>query len=241
MKTVRRTLTILPFLLVSFALHVPAQQPPPRDSPAWGGTDVVVHYVGRSEFSPRETFPYEEEVGRYAMVPLGTFGASLNLPSGALLTFLELDYCDTVGTPAVFVFLQVCDHLRDDCELYGLVNSNNGSSGCASGLANLTPDNLVIDKSQYLYELIGSTQSGTPENQLIGAHVGYKLQVSPAPVSATFADVPTSHLFFRFVEALAASGITAGCGGGNFCPDQALTRGEMAVFLAAALGLHFPN
>jgi hypothetical protein len=238
MKSSRR---IFPILAILVPMAAEAQGRQQREAPRWGGSDQILHYVGRSEFSPRETFPYEEEVGRYAMVPLGTFGASLNLPSGALLTSLELDYCDTVGTPAVFVFLQVCDHLRSDCEAYGLVNSNLGLSGCASGLADLTPANLVVDKSQYLYELIGSTQSGTPENQLIGAHVGFKLQVSPAPVSATFADVPTSHLFFRFVEALAASGITAGCGGGNFCPDQALTRGEMAVFLAAALGLHFPN
>jgi hypothetical protein len=71
--------------------------------------------------------------------------------------------------------------------------------------------------------------------------VRYKLQVSPAPASATFGDVPTDHPFFRFVEALAASGITAGCGGGNFCPNDPITRGQMAVFLAAALGLHFPN
>jgi hypothetical protein len=35
------------------------------------------------------------------------------------------------------------------------------------------------------------------------------------------------------------SGITAGCGGGNYCLDAALTRGQMAVFLSKALGLHF--
>jgi hypothetical protein len=63
--------------------------------------------------------------------------------------------------------------------------------------------------------------------------------VSPAPATATFGDVPTSHPFFRYVEALVASGITAGCGGGNYCPDAALTRGQMAVFLSKALGLHF--
>jgi len=69
----------------------------------------------------------------------------------------------------------------------------------------------------------------------------YMLQVSPAPGTATFGDVPTDHPFFQFVEALAASGITAGCGSGNYCPDQPLTRGQMAVFLSKALGLHFPN
>ncbi|HEY7862087.1 MAG TPA: S-layer homology domain-containing protein [Thermoanaerobaculia bacterium] len=36
-----------------------------------------------------------------------------------------------------------------------------------------------------------------------------------------------------------ASGITAGCAPGSFCPNAPITRGEMAVFLAAALGLHF--
>jgi S-layer homology domain len=65
-------------------------------------------------------------------------------------------------------------------------------------------------------------------------------QVSPAPAVATFGDVPTGHPFFQFVEAFVASGITAGCGGGNYCPNANLTRGEMAVFFSAALGLYFP-
>jgi len=58
---------------------------------------------------------------------------------------------------------------------------------------------------------------------------------------ATFNDVPTGHPFFQFIEALAASGITAGCGDGtDFCPNAPLTRGQMAVFLSKALGLHWP-
>jgi S-layer homology domain len=68
-----------------------------------------------------------------------------------------------------------------------------------------------------------------------------RLQVSPAPATATFADVPVGDPFHRFVEALVAAGITAGCGGGNYCPNAPITRGQMAVFLAAALGLHWPN
>jgi hypothetical protein len=64
-------------------------------------------------------------------------------------------------------------------------------------------------------------------------------QISPAPVTATFADVPVGSFGFQHIEALADSGITAGCGGGNFCPDAPLTRVQMAVFLAKALGLHF--
>jgi hypothetical protein len=70
--------------------------------------------------------------------------------------------------------------------------------------------------------------------------VSWTRQVSPAPATATFGDVPTDHNFFQFVEALAKSGITGGCGGGNYCPDAPLTRGQMAVFLAKALGLQWP-
>ena len=70
----------------------------------------------------------------------------------------------------------------------------------------------------------------------------YRLQVSPAPAVATFPnDVPTTHPFFRFVEAMAASGLTGGCGPGAFCPDSPVTRGQFSVFLSVALGLHFPN
>jgi hypothetical protein len=65
--------------------------------------------------------------------------------------------------------------------------------------------------------------------------------VSPAPQTATFGDVPVDHQFFRFVEALAAAGITGGCGNGNFCPNNPVTRGQMAAFLSIALGLHFPD
>ena len=73
------------------------------------------------------------------------------------------------------------------------------------------------------------------------ALITWRRTASPAPATASFTDVPTSHPFFRFVEALAASGITGGCGGGAYCPDAAVTRGQMAVFLSAALGLYWPN
>lgn len=74
---------------------------------------------------------------------------------------------------------------------------------------------------------------------LHAAVITWNRTLSPAPATATFPDVPTTMWAFQHVEALAASGITAGCGGGNFCPNNTLTRAEMAVFLAKALGLHW--
>lgn len=74
------------------------------------------------------------------------------------------------------------------------------------------------------------------------ARLRWQRRVSPAPQSASFNDVPTTDPAFQFIEALAASGITAGCGTNPplYCPDAALTRRQMAVFLAKALGLHWP-
>ncbi len=62
----------------------------------------------------------------------------------------------------------------------------------------------------------------------------------PRAVAADVQRRADGHPFFQFIEALYASGITAGCGGGNYCPDSPLTRGQMAVFLAKALGLQWP-
>jgi len=50
-----------------------------------------------------------------------------------------------------------------------------------------------------------------------------------------FTDVPFGSTFFPFVQKMAQDGITAGCGGGLYCPDTALTRGQMAVFVVTGL------
>jgi hypothetical protein len=75
-----------------------------------------------------------------------------------------------------------------------------------------------------------------------GVRIGWRRQVSPAPMSASFADVPAGTTLHPFVEALHASGLTGGCGDGtNYCPDDPVTRGQIAVLLSKALGLHWPD
>jgi hypothetical protein len=78
-----------------------------------------------------------------------------------------------------------------------------------------------------------------PTIGLGGVQIKWRRQVSPQPDVPTFGDVPVSDRGYQYIEALAASGITGGCGGGNYCPDANLTRRQMAVFLAKALGLHW--
>ena len=39
------------------------------------------------------------------------------------------------------------------------------------------------------------------------------------------------------IEAIAAAGITKGCGNGSYCPESSVTRAQMATFIVRALGL----
>ena len=49
-----------------------------------------------------------------------------------------------------------------------------------------------------------------------------------------FLDVSGAHPFHDHVEPVFRHGITAGCGGGNYCPASPVTRAQMAVFLLKA-------
>ena len=46
-----------------------------------------------------------------------------------------------------------------------------------------------------------------------------------------FTDVPATHPFFKWIQKLRDLGITSGCSATTFCPDDTVTRGQMAVFL----------
>jgi hypothetical protein len=62
--------------------------------------------------------------------------------------------------------------------------------------------------------------------------------IPPAVGASTgFADVPTTHWAAPWIKQLAAEGITGGCGTGIYCPESAVTRAQMAVFLVKAFNL----
>jgi hypothetical protein len=214
-----------------------------RVEPAsFGTSSQTLRSIGYADFVPsNSSVTWNIATGIYTTGVSEPFRATPHLPSGVLLTYLELDYCDTDPVFNVTLGLFECDFDGTNCVFLQQIVSGDGGSGCNYLGIDLTPLNHVIDNFDRRLLMTAVTGSNTSGNQLVGAYIGYKLQVSPAPAGATFADVPTAHPYHRFVEALVASGITAGCGGGNYCVDSPITRGEMAVFLAAALGLHFPN
>jgi len=59
------------------------------------------------------------------------------------------------------------------------------------------------------------------------------------PAQPTFGDVPSSNPQYGYIEALVAAGVTSGCSSKPpaFCPNAAVTRGQMAVFLCRDFGI----
>jgi len=57
----------------------------------------------------------------------------------------------------------------------------------------------------------------------------------PPAAGSPFTD--SAGLFFDDINRLAVAGITQGCAPTKFCPDDLVTRGQMATFLTRALGL----
>ena len=65
----------------------------------------------------------------------------------------------------------------------------------------------------------------------------YSSAYSPPAATGVFGDVDLSYWAAAWIEQLAVEGITAGCGGGDYCPEAQVTRDQMAVFLVRTFGL----
>ena len=59
--------------------------------------------------------------------------------------------------------------------------------------------------------------------------------VPPACTTPVFTDVPASNPFCRFIEELSRRGVVSGCGGGNYCPSNPVTREQMSIFVLRTL------
>ena len=91
------------------------------------------------------------------------------------------------------------------------------TTGCGSG--NYCP-NQSVTRDQMAAFIIRAVQ-GNPAAGYCGS-------------TAPFSDVPVSNTFCGHIKRMSELGITTGCGGGNYCPSQTVTREQMAAFLARA-------
>ena len=221
-----------------------AQAQTSRSPDNFGSDDESISVVGSRTFD-RLDDPRRNGGGIWRTAPLDF------LPNGSRITRITYYFHDT--DPVEDLVFSFC---------YSRLEANTGEGlggDCEPGgsSAGVDGDSYVVDSTGYdiryrqdqdgdgddeLYDYYLRAIASSPDSDpsVRAVEILWRRQVSPAPQSATFNDVPPSDGAFQFVEALVSSGITVGCGEGNYCPDAPVTRRQMAVFLAKALGLHWP-
>ena len=212
-------------------------------TPAYG-VDSLSSYVlsawdMEAQSSATGWAPHIQDGLRYISAGGGSLLGVVHVPQGARILSMEVEGCDESGTGNIEV--RFYRSQAGNYDIIGLFSTGLfGTPGCGRFAENLlSPE--TVDNDSYVYIIFFENEPLDGSTRIGAVRFYYELQVSPAPATATFNDVPTSDPAFQFIEALASSGITVGCGTNIYCPDAPLTRRQMAVFLAKALGLHWPN
>jgi hypothetical protein len=237
-------------------LEEPSTAAPPapavsRDKRAdtYGTTHFSYQRVGFATFVPMDSSMTYSDLNfstqKFSRYPTnangsGIFVATPQLPSGALVDNVEFDWCDTSAASDLQFEVLSSGYTGENIQSLATAASD-GSLGCAFAYASLaTPFTIGNDGTQLILKATAPTHDGT--TSISGAIVRYTLQVSPAPGTPSFNDVPTSDQGYQYIQALVAAGVTGGCDASPplYCPDDFVTRRQMAIFIAKALGLQWP-
>jgi S-layer homology domain len=234
------SLVLAGFFFASLSAR-PAAARPPDGPQSFGTSDYTVTVVSAAAFFPEfHLYGYATSgsLGRFGDVNAAyQFLAGLDLPGGAVIDFVGLN--STTDTDAVLTAGLYNRH--KDGTVDTIVNVPSTVHGWDTNF-NAAPLGYVWNGQTGNSLILNIAQASNPNPQFFGfVEIWWKRSVSPAPATASFTDVPTDHQFFQFIEALKASGITGGCGPAIYCPDAPVTRGQMATFIAKALGLHWPG
>lgn len=125
------------------------------------------------------------------------FAAPVSLPTGARIRQVDFFYDDTTGTDMTVALRRVTG--TDTANLQELVTvSSAGNTG--KGRASSGPLNFTVDNELSQYSLVIRVIAATSNLKFRSVAIHWQRQISPAPLSATFGDVPTSHPYFRAIE-----------------------------------------
>ena len=225
------------------AVGQPAAAPAARE-PAWGTTVETSYYVGAPAFSGAlaNVDVIDDLAGSAYFFGTGSaYGwAPINLPQGAAITGYDLYYYDANATQDLSAILWEVDSTGSFSAIGPGYIASSGSSGWGSVSQNLAAPHTVNNNVNSYWAWVATGTTPVTDIKWRGVRVRYKLQVSPAPGVASFTDVPTNYWAFQYIEALKASGITGGVTPTTYEPESPVTRAQMAVFLAKALGLQWP-
>lgn len=176
------------------------------------------------------------------------FYAPVHLPTGAKPVGLNAIIRDNQsGTNTEISLDRTCNDftgtspntLLDITSIISL--SSGGNSGTREYISATASEEHHVNNLRCAYVLKLKYGACSSNNEVARVAVRYQRDLTPAPVSAPFSDVPVFHPFSQHINAFKSAGITGGCGGGKYCPDDPVTRGQMAVFLSKAMGLSWDD
>jgi hypothetical protein len=214
-------------------------------SPKWGVDDWDVYNVHAYEFQANTSTDLVLDDGNgyrhFGAPSVPYMAAPVRLPAGAHIGTIALSYCSANAGDLV---IALYDNLSRGAGQNGgnlIAGPLTSSSGCH--FSGLSADYVYDSSDEHpLYLVVffaGEVWDGS--TKFNSASVYYRRLVRVSKIGGRFDDVPATDFGFDYIEALAASGITGGCGGDNYCPDQPVTRRQMAIFIAKALGLHWAD
>jgi hypothetical protein len=189
----------------------------PASGPPAGGTAVTIAGTSFAD-GAAVTFGGAPATAITVVGPMQITASTPTLSAGVAY---DVAVVNTDGTNGTLVKGFVADFLDVPAanQFYTFVTtlvSNAITAGVGGGLYGVGNDTLRQQMAVFL---------------LKGKH---GLCYTPPPCAGTFPDVPCPSTFANWIEALAAEGITGGCGGGNYCPQSPVRRDQMAVFLLKA-------
>jgi hypothetical protein len=118
---------------------------------------------------------------------------------------------------------------------YSITNGNTGGAFAIDAATGEITTAAALDyETTPSYTLTVAASDGS-----LSGTATVSIAVTDVAEGPTFDDVPETDTFYADVEWLAASGITKGCNppaNTLFCPDDSVTRGQMAAFLHRGLG-----
>lgn len=193
----------------------------------------MIYRAGPGDVGITVNYARDVEISHNTVVLNGTF------PSGAI----EYRFGSTSAT--------IANNLTD-----GLIWQRDGADATLSGNMTTAESGWFVDAVAGDLHLVSSAEAidavesrptvtddfdghARPAGQT--ADIGADEWNSSGPIPPSgFRDVPSGHLFEDDITWLAAAGITQGCNppiNDLYCPDQAVTREQMATFLVRALSL----
>jgi len=140
----------------------------------------------------------------------------------------------TISVPGEPVFNQVVNiyqgkqylDVPSDIQTPGKLNALAIASNCTRGSGYFCPGQTITraEVAEFFIKAIHGADAPPP----------------PASQTPTFTDVPPGHSLYAYIEDFYKRGFTVGCGNNMFCPDNPVSRTELAFFLTKALKITPP-